>query len=56
MDNELKDPFDTLKRNQYSYFEDLRFGVGSLLLIGGTVIAIGVIGFWIADSLAGLLA
>lgn len=56
MNNELKDPLDTFKRNQYSYFEDLRFGMGSLLLIGGTVIAVGVIGFWIANSLVGLFA
>ena len=56
MDNELKEPFDTLKRNEYSYSEDLKFGLGSIVLIGGTgLIACAVI-YFVAKSVLALLS
>jgi hypothetical protein len=55
MNNELKDPFDTFERNKYSYFEDLKFGVGSFLIIGGLLATVGVIGYFAISSLLPLL-
>ena len=56
MKGETKDPFDTLGRNRYSYFEDLKFGFGSVLLIGGTAVLVGVIGFYAITSLLSLFS
>lgn len=56
MNNELKDPLDTFKRNQHSYFEDMKFGVGGLFLICGTVLLIGTIAFFVAKSLLSLFS
>ena len=55
MKGETKDPFDTLGRNRYSYFEDLKFGFGSLLLIGGTVAAVGAVAYFAVSSLLTLI-
>lgn len=55
MNNELKDPFDTFERHKYSYFDDLKFGVGGFLLVGGTIGLIGVVGYYAISSLLSLL-
>jgi hypothetical protein len=56
MNNELKDPFDTFERNKYSYFDDLKFGVGSLLIVGGTLTAVGVMAYYAISSLLSLVS
>jgi len=55
MNNELKDPFDTFERRTYSYFDDLKFGVGGFLLLGGTIAIVGVVGYYAVSSLLSLL-
>jgi hypothetical protein len=55
MNNELKDPFDTFERRTYSYFDDLKFGVGGFLLLGGTIAIFGVVGYYAVSSLLSLL-